>query len=72
MSNIEALTIELNKAREERAALIAINQSLANEQMKLNQQVQELAECSKKLVEGHRREKFVNPDQKLLEFPEDK
>jgi hypothetical protein len=72
MSNIEALTIELNKAREERAALIAINQSLANEQMKLNQQVQELAECIKKLVEGNRREKFVNPDQKLLEFPEDK
>jgi transposase len=72
MSNIEALTIELNKSREENAALIALNQSLSNEQMKLKQQVQELSEYIKKLMEGNRREKFINPDQKLLEFPEDK
>jgi len=38
----------------------------------LKQENDELNAAFKKLLAGNRREKYINPDQKLLEFPEDK
>ena len=38
----------------------------------LQQEVTELNAAFKKLLAGNRREKYINPDQKLLEFSEDK
>jgi transposase len=56
---------------------VILVQSVAiNDQKKqidlLKQEVAELNAAFKKLLAGNRREKYINPDQKLLEFPEDK
>lgn len=38
----------------------------------LKEEVAELNAAFKKLLAGNRRKKYINPDQKLLEFPEHK
>jgi len=50
---------------------VAIN-DLAKERDQLKHDVEESYLAYKRLLEGNRREKFINPDQRLLEFPEDK
>ena len=50
---------------------VAIN-DLAKERDQLKHDLEESYLAYKKLLEGNRREKFINPDQGLLEFPEDK
>jgi len=45
---------------------------LSKERDKLKQDLTEAHAAFKKLLEGNRREKFINSDQQLLEFPEDK
>ena len=45
---------------------------LAKERDQLKHDLEESYLAYKKLLEGNRREKFINPDQGLLEFPEDK
>jgi len=45
---------------------------LSKERDKLKEENDELHAAFRKLLAGNRREKFINPNQQLLEFPEDK
>jgi hypothetical protein len=66
------LPTELNTCHEVILVQSAAIQDLSKERDKLKQENEELHAAFKKLLSGNRREKFINPDQQLLEFPDDK
>jgi hypothetical protein len=66
------LPTELNTCHEVILVQSAAIQDLSKERDKLKQENEELHAAFKKLLAGNRREKFINPDQQLLEFPDDK
>lgn len=66
------LPAELNTCHEVILVQSAAIKDLSKERDKLKQENEELHAAFKKLLAGNRREKFINPDQQLLEFPEDK
>ncbi len=72
MQDAKELPAELNTCHEVILVQSAAIQDLSKERDKLKQENEELHDAFKKLLAGNRREKFINPDQQLLEFPEDK
>jgi hypothetical protein len=72
MQDHNELPADLNTAHE-----VILTQSdaitrLANERDKLKKELEESNAAIAKLLAGNRSEKFINPHQQLLEFPEDK
>jgi len=66
------LPAELNTCHEVILVQSAAIKDLSKERDNLKQENAELHAAFKKLLAGNRREKFINPNQQLLEFPEDK
>ena len=72
MQDVKQLPQELSTCHEViLVQSVAIN-DLAKERDQLKHDLEESYLAYKKLLDGNRREKFINPDQGLLEFPEDK
>jgi len=72
MQDMKQLPQELSTCHEVILVQSAAITGLANERDQLKHDLAESYLAYKKLLEGHRREKYINPDQGLLEFPEDK
>ena len=72
MQDAKELPAELNTCHEVILVQSAAIKDLSKERDKLKQENEELHTAFKKLLAGNRREKFINPDQQLLEFPDDK
>jgi len=66
------LPAELNTCHEVILVQSAAIKDMSKERDNLKQENAELHAAFKKLLAGNRREKFINPNQQLLEFPEDK
>jgi len=66
------LPAELNTCHEVILVQSVAIKDLSKERDNLKQENAELHAAFKKLLAGNRREKFINPNQQLLEFPEDK
>ena len=72
MQDEKQLPQELSTCHEVILVQSAAINDLAKERDQLKHDLEESYIAYKKLLEGNRREKFINPDQGLLEFPEDK
>jgi transposase len=72
MQDANELPADLNTAHEVILTQSVAITNLANERDKLKRDLDEAHAAFAKLLAGNRREQFINPDQKLLEFPDDK
>ena len=72
MQNAKEMPNDLNTAHEVILVQSTAIETLSCERDKLKEENDELNAYIKRMLYGKRREKYINPDQKLLEFPEDK
>jgi len=72
MQSTNELPHDLNTAHEVIVTQSVFIQELSGKNEKLQKDLAEAQAAYAKLLAGNRSEKFVNPDQQLLDFPEDK
>ncbi len=71
MQTEKDLPADLSTAHEVILTQSAFIQEMSSKIERLSRELEEAQTAFKKLLAGNRREPFINPDQKLLEFPED-
>ena len=71
MQDAKELPADLNTAHEVILTQSAFIQDLSVKYEQLKKALDEAHAAFAKLLAGNRREQFIHPDQKLLEFPED-
>jgi len=71
MQNTKALPSDLNTAHEVILTQSAFIVDLSEKNAQLQKELEEARAAFAKLLAGNKREQFINPDQKLLEFPDD-
>ena len=71
MQDTTALPVDLNTAHEVILTQSAFIVDLSEKNTQLHKELEEARAALAKLLAGKKREQFINPDQKLLEFPDD-
>jgi len=71
MQDAKELPLDLSTAHEVILTQTTAIHDLASERDKLKQENEELNAFIKKMLTGKRREKYIDPNQKLIEFPDD-
>ncbi len=71
MQTEKDLPADLSTAHEVILTQSAFIQEMSAKNERLARELEEAQAAFKRLLAGNRREQFINPDQKLLEFPED-